>query len=440
MTEAWLASTLALCLACASSDNPEPTAAPPPSPGANASQAQAESAQAQPAQATPTRTEGSDAPEPPDPPDPSDAKERPVTPHKSGKDFAAEVEFLYRLAACEFESPPDLVRARFYRENCAALARAVALYRTRWLDVASLELARLVPDGIPDVVVYPFGGGDLLSALATFSRAREITTISLELAGDVSAPMRIGRARLEELLTRTRKLARFLFLSAHSRTSSMGEVMRADLPAQIILGLIAMAVNGYEPVSLRYVRLNDDGSLAYYEAAEMAAATAAGKSDKARGQVFANVEIEFREKADKNAPTRIWRHFSANLSDRHLGANHPLLAHLRAKGGVTAMTKAASYLLWFEDFSTIRQYLLDNAVWMISDSTGIMPEVAAAAGFEQITYGSFEKTILSPGRAGTRQFRKLWKSQPSRPLAFRYGYPDGSDEKHAHLVITRKRD
>ena len=41
------------------------------------------------------------------------------------------------------------------------------------------------------------------------------------------------------------------------------------------------------------------------------------------------------------------------------------------------MTKAASYLLWWKEFSLIRNYLLKNMVWMISDSTGIPTDHAA---------------------------------------------------------------
>ena len=43
----------------------------------------------------------------------------------------------------------------------------------------------------------------------------------------------------------------------------------------------------------------------------------------------------------------------------------------RRMGEVAAITKAASYLLWRGDFSRIRDYLLDNMVWMVSDSSGI---------------------------------------------------------------------
>ncbi|NNE19795.1 MAG: hypothetical protein HKN10_15090, partial [Myxococcales bacterium] len=85
-------------------------------------------------------------------------------------------------------------------------------------------------------------------------------------------------------------------------------------------------------------------------------------------------------------------------------------------------------------------YLLDNMVWMISDSTGIMPSVASAAGFEQTSYGWFEKPFLpGAGSQGSREFRKLYKSQKRRKLGYRYGYPDGSEAKHSHMIVTRKK-
>lgn len=361
-----------------------------------------------------------------------------ATPAKGGHDFAAEVVALYQLAACDFDTEPAYLRVSYYRQYCASLTRSINHYRTRWLHRAAPKLAELVPDDIPDVLVYPFGGGDLVTALATFPAAREITTVSLEVVGDARVPARLSKTGRKKLLTHAAQLVRFLLLSAHSKTSSMGEVMRSELPGQLILGLIAMSIHGHEPMSLRYLSLRDDGSVRYHSADDIAEALRAAKGEKARAQVFAHAEVEFRKRGEADAPMRVWRHFSGNLSDKHLPSEHTLLKHLRAKGPVSAMTKAASYLLWYANFSTIRQYLLDHAVWMISDSTGIMPKAATAAGFEQLTYGTFEKPIMSPGIEGTSQFRKLWRSQPKRPLAFRYGYPDGSAGKHAHLLITRK--
>jgi hypothetical protein len=73
---------------------------------------------------------------------------------------------------------------------------------------------------------------------------------------------------------------------------------------------------------------------------------------------------------------------------------------------------------------------------MISDSTGILPRHARAAGFEQITYGKFNGAFL-PDNGGddAAELRSLWKSQPFRKVPFRYGYSDIRGENH--LMVTR---
>jgi hypothetical protein len=100
------------------------------------------------------------------------------------------------------------------------------------------------------------------------------------------------------------------------------------------------------------------------------------------------------------------------------------------------MTKAASYLLWEESFSLIRDYLLKNMVWMISDSTGIPASHARAAGFVQDAYGRFEGPFLKAVPGPARDFAALWKSQPLRRLPFPFGYPDMN--RHLHLLVTRR--
>ncbi len=95
------------------------------------------------------------------------------------------------------------------------------------------------------------------------------------------------------------------------------------------------------------------------------------------------------------------------------------------------MTKAASYLLWWPDFKTMRDYLLANAEFMISDSTGIPPHFGRPAGFDYQTWGTFDGPFLAAGKAETDEFKKLWSENPKQDLAFRYGYP-GQQPPLAH--------
>jgi hypothetical protein len=146
--------------------------------------------------------------------------------------------------------------------------------------------------------------------------------------------------------------------------------------------------------------------------------------------------LPFRSRADGKAPVRVYRHFAANLDDSHFQANRPLALHLAAKGDVAALIKAASYLLWFDTFSHIRAYLLDHATWMMSDSTGIPPSLARAAGFEQECFGLFHGPMLAQYSNTKSEFLALWEASPQRPLPFYFGYPDV--DGHGHMMVTRR--
>jgi hypothetical protein len=262
----------------------------------------------------------------------------------------------------------------------------------------------------------------------------------------------IKSARLGDEVDSIGNEIRRLYRSAHSTTKSLQAASHSELPGTIMFALAGLAVHGMEPVAMRYFDIEPDGSLSYLGNAQLeerAAELAARKLGNApprkithywyeQVSAFANVEIQFRPRGDAKAPPRTYRHIVANLDDSHMAADDRVLRHLRGKGKVSVMTKAASFLLWYNDFTRIRDYLLHNTAWMISDASGIPPSYAGPAGFEQVTYGEFEGPYFIIDDKNTRaEFVKLWRSQPHRELPFRFGYPDSA--KHNHMMITRPR-
>src|SRR6185295_478215 len=100
-----------------------------------------------------------------------------------------------------------------------------------------------VPAALPAVVVYPFGGGDLLTALVTFPQAVEISTLSLEIAGDARSVDAIAPEDLEAALADVRLMAGSLFAVAHSKTSSMRRMTRAKFPGELTSAVVALVIN-----------------------------------------------------------------------------------------------------------------------------------------------------------------------------------------------------
>jgi hypothetical protein len=295
---------------------------------------------------------------------------------------------------------------------------------------------------VPTTVVYPFGGGDLGSALITFPDAREITTISLEHAGDPTRLAKLDKKQLKAALAAYRDAIEGLLALHDSTSENMRKLERGGIPGQLAFHITGMTALGFEPVALRFVTLEPAGTVHALTAAEVEA-LAPRKARKVKGgwvdtdfsEAFNHMELTFRKAGDPKAPAIVHRHFAANLANKAF-KDSPLHKHLLAKGKVAAMTKAASYLLWMDSFSEIRDYLLANMTWMASDSTGIPPRFAKKAGFTQITYGTFAGAFLEEADPSTGEaMAKLWSTQPHRKLAFRYGYPDSA--QNLHLMITQ---
>jgi hypothetical protein len=371
----------------------------------------------------------------------------------AGSDYATEVKALFRVAACgSDDAVPERFSAPAIAAHCKEMAGIYGSYKKAWADQAQTFIAELRPGDVPKTVVYPFGGGDLVSALVVYPDATEITTISLEAAGDVRVIDTITKPKLTSDLDEIGNDIRRLFQAAHSTTKALQAASHSVVPGEIMMGLAGLAVHKLEPVSLRYFDLEPDGGLRYLTNEELEqrvteyAETKRGKTPPKKithywyeqDSPFANVEIQFRTRGDASAPLRTWRHIVANLDDTHMTADDRVLRHLRSKGKVSVMTKAASFLLWYDDFTQVRDYLLKNIAWMISDASGIPPSYAGPGGFEQLTYGEFTGPYFVIDDKNTRaEFVKLWKEQPHRPLPFRFGYPDNA--KHNHLMITRPK-
>lgn len=394
------------------------------------------------------------------------ARGEPARTAKSGVDFIEDAKLLYRIAACGGDSPVDAKLAKIVERHCKRILERLARFRTEYFVKHREWFAAVVPAHAPKTVVYPFGGGDLMSALVAFPDATEITTISLERGGDPRRLRDLSPKSVELSLGALRGEIGGLISVGSNTTENLSAGQRNDLPAQVSSFLLALVAGGYEPVSMRYFRLDDAGDIVYLDHADFVAAdreaAAQAKKEKKKqlraAQVadgapvtaathhwlspnfslaFSNVEIEYRKIGE--SAVRVHRHIAWNLSDPYLRQNPQLLRHLEKKGRVTMLVKGASYLLWTPGFSRIREYILGHLAWMLSDSTGVPPRFARAAGMVQETYGSYSGAFL-PSYQTTKHdadFVELWKAQKKRKLPFRFGYVDML--KQAHLVVTRPR-
>lgn len=410
-----------------------------------------------------------------------------------GHDFTPVARELIAVASCGGGAIPEGFPVERIERHCAAVKKTQEDYAKQWVEPARSFFAEIVPKDIPKKVVYPFAGGDLSTALTVFPDADEITTISLEPAGDprtlevlrkspgalhqnvtkfkvdptgkpwkpdkTSEPGKVkqdtsptppdiepiektpsvikGKVGLDRALATIQYELHFLYVVNFSNTMNMIDAMRGgQLPTQLVFGLSALQVHGYEVVSLRYWKLDADGNIVYLTDADVAKAPAPTESSAdLRNRIFANAEIRFRKPGGR---IQIYRHMQVNLDDAHLKADPRPLKHLEAKGAIAGMTKAASYLLSWDSFSTIRNYLIGHVQWMVSDATGVPPKFGKPAGFTYETWGAFSKAHIGGGNGIAKDWRDEFAAHEKRSLKFRFGYYDGSEAHTNHLAVMTK--
>lgn len=386
---------------------------------------------------------------------PVDAAPEVATPAapEPGYDFIAEVNVLFRAVACNDATSPlpealthgDAARAaklqKVIDHHCAAMKPLQDQYRDEYFDKARAWFVAHEPADLPTTVVYGFGGGDLISMLVAFPKATEITTVSLELAGDPRSITNESPEKLERDLAAFRHDLGTLIGNGSNLSVNLSDAQRNAVAAQLSSHLIGLSTGGYELVSARFFTLDAAGAIHYLEKDEIDADHRPGHAISGAwkaptfAQSFGNVELRYRVPGER--ALRVHRHIAWNLADGYLHDHPALLAHLGAKGKVALCVKGASYLLWTDGFSTFRKYLVDHLAWMVSDSTGLAPMFVPPT-LEQEGYGTYAGPYLPQdvGMRGDLSVHKLF-AKPKDALPFRYGYLDRHG--HNHLIITHPK-
>jgi hypothetical protein len=358
-------------------------------------------------------------------------------PPTSDHDFTPDGQALLAVGACGDIAAPTGFPQELLAAHCEVIKKAQLDYLEQWVKPARAFFDAHVPKDVPKKVVYPFAGGDLSTALTVFPDADEITTISLEPAGDPRDLATLKGKDLQSALAQVAKELKFLYRVNFSNTINMIDAMRAgSLPTQLIFGLSALKIHGYEVVSLRYFKLNNDGTLHYLDDDDLKKAPDPQRAKpEVRNRIFANAELQFRRPSGR---IQIYRHIQQNLDNDHLKTDPRVLRYLEAKGTVAGMTKAASYLLSWDSFSMMRDYLTKNVAWMVSDATGVAPKWGRAAGFDYETYGAFVGPHIAAGNGISQDWRTEFANEPKRDLAFRFGYYDKKNANHL-VIMARKK-
>jgi hypothetical protein len=270
--------------------------------------------------------------------------------------------------------------------------------------------------GKSDTVFYPFSGPDALYANTLFPDSKYLVMAGLEPIGtmpDLAKLQHEGTlgAYLAQVKTSLFTiLAASFFKTKDMKTDFNNQLMDGLLPAIIVF----LARENYTINDIQYVALDHDGIL-----------HARGEKSGAPG-----VQITY-------ADGRTLLYFQADLGNDGLKENPGYIRLMQRLGPGITYLKAASYLLYEDYFSTIREAILNNSVGVVEDDSGIPFKDFNPAQWEVVPYGDYTGPITLFKDKFQPDLAEFYKKTPHQQLAFGSGYKFAASV--SSLLVAKKK-
>jgi hypothetical protein len=259
--------------------------------------------------------------------------------------------------------------------------------------------------GDPRTLLYPFGGPDLLHAIALFPQASNYVLLGLEPAGglpylDNQDPAAVMGALHRLGLAMDSQLKHGYFITKDMKGDLAGGPMPGVTPILLAsLALMDAQVQSVEPLN------------------------AGGRS---------GVDIRFRL---PGGGSRRAIYVSGDLSNG--GFNSSYRSWLSSYDGSVAYFKAASYLMHDSGFSGIREWVLGNCRGIVQDDSGIPYRYFDSSKWDVRLFGDYEAPIELFAKHAQPDLRAAYRTTGTTSIPFGSGYHIRDYE--ANLMIAVKR-
>lgn len=265
-------------------------------------------------------------------------------------------------------------------------------------------------------IFYPFSGPDVLYADTFFPNSKILLMAGLEPVGSLpsldtlQAQGKLGlylHSISQSLFT---ILAASFFKTKDMKVDFHNELVDGLVPAMVVF----LARNGYPITDIQYVSLTADGGL------------------RPRGEHGApGVQITYGD-------GRQVLYFQANLADDGLKHNPGFVKLMQKLAPGITYLKAASYLCYYDDFSTIREAILEDSVGIVEDDSGVPFKYFDPLKWIVIPYGDYTGPIDLFKERKQPDLTAFYQKTPHAQLPFGSGYK--FHPSVSSLLVVKRKD
>ncbi|WP_141688556.1 hypothetical protein [Bradyrhizobium paxllaeri] len=269
---------------------------------------------------------------------------------------------------------------------------------------------------------YMFSGPDFLYANAFYSKASTYVLSALEPVGSVPDLTRLSRGGIASALYNVERslssvLSFSFFITKQMKTDLQAGQISGTLPIlYVFLARSGMTVKSTSPISL------DDKGAAY------------SASENPGPNAVRGVRIIF---AGPDGAEKTLYYFSTDLSNSGVRASG-FLKFCETLAPGNSLIKSASYLLHSGNFTTVRNFLLNNSATIIQDDSGVPLAYYSTKKWRLFPFGRYLGPIDEfPGRY-QESYAALFRR--AQPIDFGIGYRWRTPETNVLLSVRLPDD
>jgi hypothetical protein len=258
-------------------------------------------------------------------------------------------------------------------------------------------------------VFYPFSGPDFLNANIFYPDADQYIMIAMEPIGSLPDICKMPPDSVKSYLSRINNSLKDIFKRSYFITKEMNNDLRKT-KVNGTLPLISLFIKrtGHQIVSIQKIGVDSLGKVQFID------------DYKNKKNLVSGIKVDFISPSTKKVQSVFY--FRTDISDKGLAKTPGFKIYLSELPQSFTYLKAASYLMHYDDFKTIRDVVFDKSLTILQDDSGIAYKYFDKHKWNIRLYGSYYKPKDEFSYISEPDLEKAYKSSVYKPLSISLGY------------------
>jgi hypothetical protein len=260
---------------------------------------------------------------------------------------------------------------------------------------------------------YPFGGPDFVTSDCLFPEASTTILMGLEPVGNLPDFDHASAAWRGAFFTDLGELASGFLQRGYFITREMNDIYsRGKVDGALPVIAFFIGRGGYGVVEIKRLAPGASGGWVETPYAPMAL----------RPHRPYGVKIVFRKPGE--TVDRTVYYFSCDVENKAFPIDGALYRLLAGLDRMTTFVKSGSYLLHWENFSTLRRFILDRSRFVLQDDTAVPYRFFKAPGWQVRLFGRYAVPVKDFTNVEQPDLREAYEDPDTgvEPLPFHFGY------------------